>query len=806
MLIPASFPFTRPAVRVRHDRFAGLPYVLFGRQICLYHSDADWNPADGMFGVIARLAAWYRRAAAGRLVEAGQPLHPPVAYRGFDGADCVVIRPDLPRDFEPSGAVMVGAVSRASRRRGVAAPGGARPRQRGRPAAACRNELGGRGEGARGAGLPRRGQDPARPVKLRVPRQLPGSACCALGSAGQAGGPDGTARARLARERASRGAHGRLRVAPCLPRRADAGMAREPTPRKRTWRCGSSNPAEAVIPAHPHTAGRPGRRTGRLASGRAQAGARAGCGRRPSPGRTSRRRGRRSSPAGTRAGRRSGCSARTCSCWAAVPSGPGSPSIASARECAGSSSRTAAAVGPGDAGPAAVRGRRHRAAQGAGSWPSAWPRSGRLGSRCGPELGDIRDTILGTGRRHPEADLIVDATASRGVSARIEWLRRTQPGRWPPMLTVGVGHACERAVGALALPHASGGGADILHSFADQAVSERSAAGRGRGFFRRPRSRRHLPARDRLLRTDVHRFRPGGRRRGRAGVRLGPARPERLRRAPPGQPEVAVPRAPAGRSRAGLRTCTSNGRTTSPPTTSGAVIRSASVRRPWRGMRAEALATARRYPALLGDRRCPARLLRRRLPGGMGHRRRGAAARQRARRARLPARHRRRGATACGPPGGKRRPGPVHRHVAHAPGHAARASQTDDQAMRNLLVPLPTAQVPRRAVQLILGGEAEGWDYWLQGAGRRTSVSGYSGGARFAGRPPTAGAGLMTLSDEQITKWSRARRPDPRLVLLPDGEGYPRGGQAGRTCHTRSTRKGHTPTRQISPVTATSTW
>ena len=107
LLIPEYFPFSRPAAEVRHDRFAGLPYVLGGRQICLYHSDSDWNPADGMFGVIARLAAWYRRAAAGRLVEAGQPLHPPLAYPVFNDADCVVIRPDLPRDFEPSSAVMV---------------------------------------------------------------------------------------------------------------------------------------------------------------------------------------------------------------------------------------------------------------------------------------------------------------------------------------------------------------------------------------------------------------------------------------------------------------------------------------------------------------------------------------------------------------------------------------------------------------------------------------------------------------------------------------------------------------------------
>ncbi len=39
------------------------------------------------------------------------------------------------------------------------------------------------------------------------------------------------------------------------------------------------------------------------------------------------------------------------------------------------------------------------------------------------EVGDIRETVLG-GDTVPKADLIVDATANRGVSARIEWLRR----------------------------------------------------------------------------------------------------------------------------------------------------------------------------------------------------------------------------------------------------------------------------------------------------------------------------------------------------------------------------------------------
>jgi integrative and conjugative element protein (TIGR02256 family) len=43
------------------------------------------------------------------------------------------------------------------------------------------------------------------------------------------------------------------------------------------------------------------------------------------------------------------------------------------------------------------------------------------------------------------------------------------------------------------------------------------------------------------------------------------------------------------------------------------------------------------------------------------------------------------------------------------------ASPIDDSSMRTLLDALPGSQVPRRAVLLILGGEAEAWEHWLQG-------------------------------------------------------------------------------------------
>ena len=124
---------------------------------------------------IGRLAAWYRRAAAGRLVEAGQPLHPPLAYRLFGGADCVVIRPDLPRDFRAAAAVMVCGYPARRRRewlRPAALDLDRRPALR---PARCRSWP--TWPGARRARASwGQSDDPARTVKLRVSRLLPRTA------------------------------------------------------------------------------------------------------------------------------------------------------------------------------------------------------------------------------------------------------------------------------------------------------------------------------------------------------------------------------------------------------------------------------------------------------------------------------------------------------------------------------------------------------------------------------------------------------------------------------------------------------
>ncbi|WP_344780388.1 ThiF family adenylyltransferase [Microbacterium kribbense] len=93
--VDSSFPYIHPDVYVTHRRWAGTPHVQWGRLLCLYAAPAvEWNPSDGMRGLVARLNLWLQRAAAADLDPAGQPLHPPVAYSSY-GNGSVIVRPDL---------------------------------------------------------------------------------------------------------------------------------------------------------------------------------------------------------------------------------------------------------------------------------------------------------------------------------------------------------------------------------------------------------------------------------------------------------------------------------------------------------------------------------------------------------------------------------------------------------------------------------------------------------------------------------------------------------------------------------------
>lgn len=90
-----TFPATPPTVCADHHRWAGTPHVQWRRQLCLYAAPAvEWNPSDGMRGLISRLNLWLQRAAAGELDPDGQPLHPPAVYSDYANGS-VILRPDI---------------------------------------------------------------------------------------------------------------------------------------------------------------------------------------------------------------------------------------------------------------------------------------------------------------------------------------------------------------------------------------------------------------------------------------------------------------------------------------------------------------------------------------------------------------------------------------------------------------------------------------------------------------------------------------------------------------------------------------
>lgn len=97
--IPVDFPYKLPAIWTAHTRFAGLPHVLWKRELCLYQAPStEWNVNDGMFGYLSRLNVWLDHAAAGQLNPTGEPLHPPVAYLPEGGP----VRLVIPRTNTPA--------------------------------------------------------------------------------------------------------------------------------------------------------------------------------------------------------------------------------------------------------------------------------------------------------------------------------------------------------------------------------------------------------------------------------------------------------------------------------------------------------------------------------------------------------------------------------------------------------------------------------------------------------------------------------------------------------------------------------
>jgi integrative and conjugative element protein (TIGR02256 family) len=478
--VPATFPFSRPGVTVTHSRFTGLPYVLRGHQICLYHSDSDWNPARGMFGVIGRLIDWYRRAAAGRLVLPGQGLHPPLAYPLMSGdADCVVIRPDLPTGFEPAAAIMVREYPwRVDVLRWVrlAALEVSDERVLNR----LKDEL---------VDVARTHEKPAflaavrilqRPLSFEFPDNFP----ALLDALSAEHVHSAELLGRLAQVwRANELAAVRppgpapLHVIVGAPMRGIAG-ADQPDMHLAVWQLDAT---AAAVPSIVTGAGETGRQPPTwLQAEQDEAMARLYY----AP----------LSWAFVQENRRQIVTRRDTAKpaqWLAGKSvlvlGCGALGARIAEHCARAGVRKLVVADNHAVGTGLLVRQPYEDAD------IGRLKASRLASRLAlirpspgleveAEIGDVRATVLGSDAVPPKVDLIVDATANRGASARIEWLRRL-PGRWPPVLTVGVGHACERAVGALALPHASGAGTDMLYALADRAFQDNSLRDVAEDFF-----------------------------------------------------------------------------------------------------------------------------------------------------------------------------------------------------------------------------------------------------------------------------------------------------------------------------------
>jgi integrative and conjugative element protein (TIGR02256 family) len=478
--IPSVFPFAHPKAVVPHLRFADQTHVQWGCLLCLYQAPNDWDPAAGMIGFLGRLADWYVRAAEGSLVGADQPLHPPIAYVKR-GTGQVVIRADLP---VPADELWTGAAV-------LAQPEAARTEVVGWTGIEAFTGLAG-GEvpaalraAARGGGAGPFWLGPAlvlpTPLTFEFPKTV-GELTDALAARGVppdllTGLLDSVVRVNsLARAHARPGHH--------------------------------PVPLTVLVGAPMRGAGRNGTRQTHLSAWRLP----------PSARTLVSLRGWTEMPPSS--GDRSAATLRsafdlvgravadvTPVAWAPVHEQR--PQIVTRRDTGRPASwvrgRRVAVLGCGALG---ARIAEHCLRAGAAGLlladhgavtPGILVRQpfedrdiGRakavaLRERLADVRPDVRDEIIAatadviTGALNADLqdllryDLIVDATANRSVAAHVEWARWVSGHPWPPILTVGVGHDCQRGIGVLALPEASGAGADVLHRFAVHALADRAA-------------------------------------------------------------------------------------------------------------------------------------------------------------------------------------------------------------------------------------------------------------------------------------------------------------------------------------------
>lgn len=94
--VPAGYPIFPPTLHTTDCRFDVNPHVIWD-YLCLYiNEDRQWVPADGMYGFVQQISEWLADAAAGRLDPDGGPVHPypPLDFGSSDTQ--LVIRGEVP--------------------------------------------------------------------------------------------------------------------------------------------------------------------------------------------------------------------------------------------------------------------------------------------------------------------------------------------------------------------------------------------------------------------------------------------------------------------------------------------------------------------------------------------------------------------------------------------------------------------------------------------------------------------------------------------------------------------------------------
>jgi molybdopterin/thiamine biosynthesis adenylyltransferase len=124
-----------------------------------------------------------------------------------------------------------------------------------------------------------------------------------------------------------------------------------------------------------------------------------------------------------------------------------------------------------------------------------------------PRVGSVLDFPPGDGAWHGEADVIIDATCSHAVRAKLEELRRRDRRSGTTLISILLGRTAQRAIAVIAPPGYSGGVADVLRQAKLRCVAGAHLRGFADEFWPpQPRAEQFQPE----ARSSTARFRGAG--------------------------------------------------------------------------------------------------------------------------------------------------------------------------------------------------------------------------------------------------------------------------------------------------------